>query len=156
MNWNLVALLLPYAAALIGGVGLDAWRASHSGALGEAKREIVRLEGERDAAVQRANLATSIASSNEDKAKQLAGQAARDAKAFDTRLAGVRAEAERQLASREAVARAEGEASVLCASPESPLRSALTGRAKAAPRPVPAEIEAAIDAISPPNRRARR
>lgn len=80
------------------------------------------------------------AAENAAAAQQLSRQQGVDARASDHRLAEARAEAEKRLRAREAIARIEGAESVVCAPGKS-------GRPRAAA--VPPAINAALDALAP-------
>ncbi|MBY0251597.1 MAG: hypothetical protein K2X54_09485 [Methylobacterium organophilum] len=147
----LLRFLGPYAAVAVAIGALVSWIEGKDVTIAETKAELTTAKADARELAGRASTAEQVVSSNEDKARKLSGQAARDVAAFDRRLADAREQAERTADAREAIARAEGAASVVCPSPKSPMRSALTGDARKAVRPpVPAEIEAAIDTLSPP------
>ncbi|SFM41465.1 hypothetical protein [Methylobacterium pseudosasicola] len=85
--------------------------------------------------------AEEVAVQNAEKARQLSWQQGVDAAPADRRLAEARAEAEKRLRAREAMARIEGAESVVCASGST--------RTRAKPAAVPPAIDAALDALAP-------
>ncbi|MCJ2074426.1 hypothetical protein MKK68_01955 [Methylobacterium sp. E-016] len=91
--------------------------------------------------------AEEIATANAEAARKLSRQQGVDAAAGDRRLADQRAEAEKRLKAREAIARIEGADSVVCGAPGA------TGRPRAAA--VPPAIDAALDALAPASGRRK-